>query len=171
MHVCTAEFFLVRHTLPQGTVIRSSDLAADGGLVLAGGIDDDLIYIDRLDAAGNRSWGKALDVRRDYSVGPTYHQPAFSHDAACLPDGRIMLVGQAGILNYDTCQYPTRHFVVPGNDGTIELDRTEYGNARQERWNSVLPLSNGTVLLSGGVCITASRSGISWSMIWKRIRS
>jgi hypothetical protein len=141
--------FLVKHALPPNTLIRSSDLATDGGLVLAGGIDDDLIYIDRLDAAGNSIWSKAMDVSQIY--GPTFtdHRPAYPNHVACLANGNIVLAGQAGETNFELNQVAARHFVLLSDDGDVILDRAEYYSFREQYWRGVLPLSNGTILLSG----------------------
>jgi hypothetical protein len=143
--------FLVTHTLPPGTIIRSSDLANDGGVVLGGGVDDDLNFVCRLDPAGNILWSSSMDIGWEYFGDPTiYHQPAFVRGLACLPNGNIMLVGQAGSAAPGGCTIcATRHFMILDGDGEVLNDQLEYQPMRSQAWQGVLPLENGTVLLYG----------------------
>jgi len=144
--------FLVTHTLPPGTVIRSTALANDGGVVLGGGVDDDLNFVCRLDPAGNILWSSSMDIGWEYFGDPTiYHQPAFVRGLACLPNGNIMLVGQAGSTGVGVgCSIcATRHFIILDGDGEVLNDRLEYQPMRPQAWQGVLPLENGTVLLYG----------------------
>lgn len=143
--------FLVTHTLPPGTVIRSTDLASDGGVVLGGGVNDDLGFVCRLDPAGNIHWSFSMDIGLEFFGDPlTYHQPAFVNGIACLSDGNIMLVGQAGSTEDNcTAQCATRHFMILDGEGAVLNDRVEYYSGRPQSWQGLLPLDNGRVLLYG----------------------
>ncbi|MBP7448795.1 MAG: T9SS type A sorting domain-containing protein [Flavobacteriales bacterium] len=142
--------FLVTHTLPPGTVIRSTALADDGGVVLGGGVDDDLNFACRLDPAGNVLWSSSMDIGWEFIGDPLiFHQPAFVRGLACLPNGNIMLVGQAGSTEWDCVTCATRHFIILDGDGEVLNDQLEYQPIRSQAWQGVLPLENGTVLLYG----------------------
>lgn len=138
-HVVAQPTYVVKHGLPAGTQVRASDRMPDGGLVLAGAVNNQQHYVNRLDAAGNSIWAQTI------SMGG-------SHGVVGLPDGKVMIVGHRGTWESPPPPSPglPRSYVLLDTDGQIIYDKAHSNSAYQVTWRGAEGLSSGHAVIYDG---------------------